>query len=146
MIFLVAHAQDITASVTIQLPPDFVPQILETTKIVFKMFSPFLVPIVAVGIFGITLQIIINRIRQLPLEPGGVSGGFFSRLIKQKKLIAFLFATISAFSTWLALQPPVFREGFMLPIQLLTGLVVSDKALYALATTLFGIAVAALFL
>ena len=131
---------------TIQLPPDYVPQIIAVFTAVFKLFSPILIPIIAVGIFGITLRIVINRIRQLPLEPGGVSGGFFSRLIKQKKLIALLFATISAFSTWLALQPPVFREGFMLPIQLLTGLVVSDKALYALATTLFGIAVAALFL
>ncbi|MBI5045635.1 MAG: hypothetical protein HZC14_01350 [Candidatus Niyogibacteria bacterium] len=107
------------------------------------MFSPIIIPIVAVGIFGITLRIIINRIRQLPLEPGV---GFFGRLVKQKKLIAFLLATISAFSTWLALQPPEFQQAFMLPIQLLTGLVVYDKALFALATTLFGIAVAALFL
>ncbi len=132
-----------TTPTVIQLPVNFVPQILETTKVVFKMFSPILVPIIAVGIFGITLKIIISRIRQLPLEPGV---GFFGRIIKQKKIIAFLSATISAFSTWLALQPPEFQQGFMLPFQLLTGLVVSNTALYTLATTLFGIAVAVLFL
>jgi len=125
------------------LPSDFVPQTLLYTSSVFKMLSPFLVPFVAVGMFTITLRIVINRIRQLPLEPGV---GFFGRIVKQKKLIAFLFATISAFSTWLALQSPEFQQAFMLPIQLLTGLVVSDKALYTLATTLFGIAVAVLFL
>jgi len=65
---------------------------------------------------------------------------------KKKKLIALLFSAIGAFLAWLALQPLEFQQGFMLPFQLLTGLVVSNTALYTLAATLFGIAVAVLFL
>lgn len=127
----------------IQLPANFVPQILKTVPVVFKMLSPVLVPIIAVGIFTTTLSIIISKIRQLPPESGV---GFFGRVVRQKKLIALLFATISAFSTWLALQPPEFQQAFMLPIQLLTGLVVSNTALYTLAVALFGIAAGILFL
>ncbi len=128
----------------IQLPADFVPQILETTKVVFKMFSPIFVPIIGVGLFAIVIRLILSRL----VNPSPVSGatGWVARIVEKKKLIALLSSAVGAFLTWLALQPPEFQAGFMLPIQLLTGLVVSDTALYTLATTLFGIAVAVLFL
>jgi hypothetical protein len=110
------------------------------------MLSPIIIPIIAVGIFAITLKTIISRMRQLPLEPGGIQGNFLSRLAKQKKLIALLFATLSAFSVWLSQQPLEFRTAFLLPIELFAGTIKSNAPLYVLATTLAGIAVAALFL
>jgi hypothetical protein len=87
------------ATNTINPPANFNQSILGNMSFFFKAFSPILIPIIAVGIFGITLRIIIGRMRQLPLEPSGVKIGFLSRLAKQKKLIAFLFATLSAEAT-----------------------------------------------
>jgi hypothetical protein len=134
------------ATNTINLPSNVSQQILGTMLLVFKLFSPIIIPIIAVGIFGITLRIIITRMRQLPLEPSGIKIGFLSRLAKQKKLIAFLFATLSAFSAWLSQQPLEFRTAFLFPIELLTGTIKSNAPLYVLATTLLGIAAGAMFL
>ncbi len=123
---------------------DFVSQTLEVSKSVFKMFSPILVPIIGVGLFAIVLRLILSRLVN-PVSGGGATG-WVARIVERKKLIALLSSAVGAFMTWLALQPPEFQQGFILPFQLLTGLVVSDIALYTLATTLFGIAVAVLFL
>ena len=131
-------------STFIDFSPDFIPQTLEVTKAIFKWFSPILIPIIGVGLFAIVVRLILSRL----MNPTPVSGatGWVARIIEKKKLIALLSSAVGAFLTWLALQPPEFQQGFMLPFQLLTGLVVSDKALYTLATTLFGIAVGVLFL
>ncbi len=124
--------------------PDFYPRLFEMTKDVFKMLSPILIPLIGVGMFSIVLRLILSRL----VSPTSASGttGLITRIVEKKKLIALLSSAVGAFLTWLALQPPAFQQGFMLPFQLLTGLVVSDKALYTLATTLFGIAMAVLFL
>ena len=73
-------------------------------------------------------------------------GSLFSRIAKQNKLIAFLSATLGAFSIWLSQQPLEFRTAFLFPIELITGTIKSNAPLYVLATTLVGIAAAAIFL
>lgn len=108
------------------------------------LMSPILVPIIGVGVFGIVMRLVVRRL----MEPSAVSGttGRVARIVEKKKLIALLLSAVGAFLTFLALQPPELRQGFMFPFQILTGLVISDRALYALVTTLFGIAAAVLFL
>lgn len=111
--------------------------------LLLPLLAPILGPIIGALIFVLTLEIIIERLRQVPLEPGG---SFMGRLTKKNTLIALLFSTLSAFSVWLSFQPQEFKVGFMLPIELITGTITSNTPLYILATTLASIAVIALLL
>lgn len=132
------------ATTTLTLPSGFVPQILDTMKIFFKIFSPIITPIIGVGMFLLVIKLIFSRFSQSAAQPGVT--GWLASVARRKKLIMLLSSAIGAFTTWLALQPAEFRQGFMLPFELFTGLVLSDKALYALATALFSIAAAVFFL
>jgi hypothetical protein len=62
---------------------DFVPQTLETMKIIFKMLSPILVPIIGVVLFATILRLILKRL----LNPTPISGatGLVARIIEKKK-------------------------------------------------------------
>lgn len=129
----------------INFPTDFTQQILETSKIVFRMLSPILVPIIGVGLFVIVALLILSRIIN-PAYAGAAKTGWATRVIEKKKLLYLLLLAVGAFLIWLTLQPQEFQQGLMLPLQLLATIITSNAALLTLAITLFGITVAAFFL
>ncbi len=123
------------------VPPDFARQIILVIKTFFVIFSPIVVPVIAVGIFGITLRILIRRI--FANTEGG--GSFLARFARQKVLLGLLVATVSAFLVWLSQQSPELQAGFFFPLQLIYDLIRSHPALSALVTALIGIITTALF-
>lgn len=104
------------------------------------LLSPILMPIIAVGVFAITIRVIIKKIMEPKTAGSGLDTINTGKVyLKRKILIGFLISAFGAFMVWLSSQTPEIKDGFLLVPQALYYLIISNKALSALITALIGI-------